>query len=47
MERVKLKPNVQALLDFIQQHRTRLIFVKHAIRLAKPVLALQHFAQNA
>ncbi len=47
MEHVKLKPSVQALLDFIQQHRTRLIFVKHAIRLAKPALGLQLFAQNA
>ena len=46
MERVKLKPSVQSLLDFIQQHRTRLIFVKHVIRLAKPALALQHFVQN-
>jgi hypothetical protein len=47
MERVKLKQSVQPLLDFIQQYRTRLIFVKHAIRLAKPVLELQLFAQNA
>jgi hypothetical protein len=47
MERVKLKTSVQALLDFIQQYRTRSIFVKHAIRLAKPALGLQLFVQNA
>jgi hypothetical protein len=47
MERVKLKPSVQALLDFIQQHRTRLIFVKHVIPHAKLVLGLLYFAKNA
>jgi hypothetical protein len=46
MVHVKLKPSVQILLDFIQLHRTQLIFVKFAIPLAKPVLGLQHFVRN-